>query len=243
MDFKIFFSTFSLIFLAELGDKTQLAAFAASAGTKSPISIFLGAATALVFSTLVAVSLGNTLQRIVPVYYLKVGAGVLFLVFGTLLLVSVIKPVTVLVEAVGVNPRKGVLTKVVLASALEFEKASSENYLKLAETATTNQLKDLFIRLAKEEEQHLEHLTGIMTDYGDKEYQKEVPVAGQIVEPSTDKSAIPTIISDAIAHEKSTAGFYKSLAEHSLIPSVKKTLLQLASEEESHIKHLEEFIS
>ena len=58
MDFKMLLTTFGLIFLAELGDKTQLATFCFSADCDSRISVFLGAAGALVLSSLIAVFFG-----------------------------------------------------------------------------------------------------------------------------------------------------------------------------------------
>ena len=82
MDWKLFVGTFALIFLAELGDKTQLAALASSAGSRSPWSVFAGASAALVLSTLLAVLIGATLQRLCPVHYLKGGAAILFFVLG-----------------------------------------------------------------------------------------------------------------------------------------------------------------
>ena len=88
MDWKLFASTFGLIFLAELGDKTQLATFALAAGTHSKVSIFLGAAIALVLTSAVAVILGETVTRLVPEVWLRRGAGALFLVLGGWFLLS-----------------------------------------------------------------------------------------------------------------------------------------------------------
>ena len=58
MDFKMLLTTFGLIFLAELGDKTQLATFCFSADCNSRLSVFLGSAGALVLSSLIAVVFG-----------------------------------------------------------------------------------------------------------------------------------------------------------------------------------------
>ena len=48
MDWKLLTSTFALIFLAELGDKTQLATLSLAASGRSRFMVFLGAASALV---------------------------------------------------------------------------------------------------------------------------------------------------------------------------------------------------
>ncbi len=82
LDFKIMFTTFAAVFLAELGDKTQLATFAFSADSKSRLSVFLGSASALVLTSLLAVAFGALVGRLVPPHYLRIGAGVLFVVLG-----------------------------------------------------------------------------------------------------------------------------------------------------------------
>lgn len=82
MDFKVFFATFGMIFLAELGDKTQLATLTFAAESKSRLSVFLGSAGALALTSLLAVALGSFINRFIPPNYIRVGAGVLFIVLG-----------------------------------------------------------------------------------------------------------------------------------------------------------------
>jgi putative Ca2+/H+ antiporter (TMEM165/GDT1 family) len=82
MDLKIFLTTFGMIFLAELGDKTQLATFAFAAKSESRLSVFIGSAGALVVTSLLAVTLGAAISRFVPANYMKIGAGVLFIILG-----------------------------------------------------------------------------------------------------------------------------------------------------------------
>ncbi|MDP3059077.1 MAG: TMEM165/GDT1 family protein [bacterium] len=79
-------TTFGLIFLAELGDKTQLATFLLVAQNKSALAVFLGASSAMVLASLMAVLAGGAISKIIPANYIQNGAGVLFIVMGVLLL-------------------------------------------------------------------------------------------------------------------------------------------------------------
>jgi len=88
MDLKVLFTTFGMIFLAELGDKTQLATFSFAAESKSRLAVFLGSAGALVLTSLLAVVLGSGVSRLVPANYIKVGAGVLFILLGLWMILS-----------------------------------------------------------------------------------------------------------------------------------------------------------
>jgi putative Ca2+/H+ antiporter (TMEM165/GDT1 family) len=91
MDWKIFLSAFVMVFLAELGDKTQLSALAFSAGSKSTWSVFFGACVALILSTFIAVLIGAVLhkQDLLPLSAIRTLAGILFIVFGVFTLHSV----------------------------------------------------------------------------------------------------------------------------------------------------------
>lgn len=82
MDWNLFASTFTVVFLAELGDKTQLATLNLAASGRSRGSVFLGAASALVATTLLAVLLGEGLARWVPQMWVRRAAGVVFLAMG-----------------------------------------------------------------------------------------------------------------------------------------------------------------
>ena len=88
MDWRILMTTFGMVFLAELGDKTQLAAFAMAAKSRAPVAVFLGAAGALVLATLLGVSLGQAVTSMVPPSYIQRAAAVLFLAIGILMLFS-----------------------------------------------------------------------------------------------------------------------------------------------------------
>ncbi|HYG67439.1 MAG TPA: TMEM165/GDT1 family protein [Anaeromyxobacteraceae bacterium] len=81
MDWRLFFSTFFAIFLAEMGDKTQLATMSLAAGSSRWV-VFAASASALVATSLVAVLVGEGLTRVVPQIWIKRAAGVLFIVLG-----------------------------------------------------------------------------------------------------------------------------------------------------------------
>jgi len=82
---RVFLSTFALLFVAELGDKTQLAVISMTAKHKMPIWIFAGAALALATVTLLGVVGGEVLTRFVPELVLRKAAAVLFVVMGVLM--------------------------------------------------------------------------------------------------------------------------------------------------------------
>lgn len=75
-------SIFLALFLAELGDKTQLAVLAFAAETGSRWSVFFAASLALVASTGLAVLVGDGLSRVVRPGVLQLAAGLLFVAIG-----------------------------------------------------------------------------------------------------------------------------------------------------------------
>ena len=82
MDWKLVFTTFVAVFLAELGDKTQLATLTFAAAGRSRWAVFVGSACALIATSAIAVLAGAALARAVPPHYLKRAAGVAFVVIG-----------------------------------------------------------------------------------------------------------------------------------------------------------------
>lgn len=78
--------TFSAVFLAELGDKTQLATFAFASRTKSLSAVLLGSITALAISAVLATVLGAVLAKYVDPRWVHYGGAVLFLLIGAAML-------------------------------------------------------------------------------------------------------------------------------------------------------------
>ncbi len=77
--FKVFFSTFFTIFLAELGDKTQVTTLLMAAESHAPWTVFAGAGTALIATSLLGVWLGCWLSNQVSARTLETAAGILLL--------------------------------------------------------------------------------------------------------------------------------------------------------------------
>jgi len=85
---KLIASTFVMIFLAELGDKTQISTFALASNSRSMLSVFLGASGALVLTTLIAVVLGGVIGRFVPEKLIKIVSAAVFIGFGIVTLIE-----------------------------------------------------------------------------------------------------------------------------------------------------------
>ena len=80
---KLTAAIFAMVFLAELGDKTQLATVLfASERSVSPVVVFLAASAALVLSTALAVAVGYAASRYLDAFPLKLVAGLGFVALG-----------------------------------------------------------------------------------------------------------------------------------------------------------------
>ncbi len=82
---SILITSFSTIFLAELGDKTQLATLILSAQSGRPIIIFIGAALALISTSLLGVLIGRWIANNLPRQRFTVVSGIIMLSLGVYL--------------------------------------------------------------------------------------------------------------------------------------------------------------
>jgi putative Ca2+/H+ antiporter (TMEM165/GDT1 family) len=82
---RVLLSTFALLFVADLGDKTQLAVLSMTAKHKMPFWIFVGATLALAAVTLLGVLGGELLTRFIPQAALRKIAAALFVGMGLLM--------------------------------------------------------------------------------------------------------------------------------------------------------------
>ncbi len=82
MDWKAFATVFGAVFLAELGDKTQLAVVSFVGSGMGRVTVLAAAALALVASTALAVGVGVALLRVLPAEWLRLVAALLFVAVG-----------------------------------------------------------------------------------------------------------------------------------------------------------------
>ncbi|MCT4605880.1 MAG: TMEM165/GDT1 family protein [Marinisporobacter sp.] len=81
---RIIITSFWIVFIAELGDKTQLQTMLLATQSKSILGVFIGAACALVLSCLLGVFVGSYITKLIAPNYLRIVAGFVFIVFGIL---------------------------------------------------------------------------------------------------------------------------------------------------------------
>jgi putative Ca2+/H+ antiporter (TMEM165/GDT1 family) len=85
MDLKLFLTTFLTLFVAEIGDKTQLACICLAAKTHKPWTVWLGASAALVLVSLLGVLLAQVVTQHVPENIVKKVAAAMFVGIGLLM--------------------------------------------------------------------------------------------------------------------------------------------------------------
>ena len=86
MTLALLASTFVTVFLAELGDKTQLAIVSISGTSTRPGAVFAGSSAALVLTSLLGAAAGGSLSAVIPTNALQLAASVGFLVIGVQLI-------------------------------------------------------------------------------------------------------------------------------------------------------------
>ncbi len=86
MDWKLLGLTFGVIFIAELGDKTQLACILMAAQSNKPWLVFLGASLALVMVTLLGILLAQLIVQYISPLWIKRISGLGFVCLGLLII-------------------------------------------------------------------------------------------------------------------------------------------------------------
>jgi putative Ca2+/H+ antiporter (TMEM165/GDT1 family) len=88
MDWQLVGLSFITVFIAEIGDKSQLAAIALSGSSQSPRAVFFGTVAALILASLVGVLIGEGVATILPEKLLKAGAAIGFALLALRILMS-----------------------------------------------------------------------------------------------------------------------------------------------------------
>lgn len=86
MDWRVMLTTFGVILLAEMGDKTQIAAIVLAAETKKPWSVLIAALLALAVGSAAGVLVGTVFSHYAPIAWVKRAAAVVFIFVGVLIL-------------------------------------------------------------------------------------------------------------------------------------------------------------
>lgn len=246
MNWPLFFSTFALVFLAELGDKTQLAVMSQSASSSSKWTVFAAGALALAASTAIGVLAGDLIRKFVPdERTIKCVGGALFLVFGGLMLREAFLPKAACAEKPAKELAKieGWIGRFVVQQAAVFEKAAFEDYDALAARSLDPAEKAVFERLAREERWHHEAMLSALCSGADKDIAITAEMAGGL--PPVDELMHDAVkaskeVEHAIGHERAMAQFYQTLAKQCAIPRLRETFQALAVAEENHAQRLTE---
>ncbi len=252
MNWALFCSTFVMIFLAELGDKTQLAVMSQSGANASfKLTVFAAGTLALAASTAIGVLAGGLLQRLVPdERYIKLAGGALFVLFGILMLreglASRAAPAAA-VPAPAAVP--GVLGRLVLRQAAVFERAALDDYRALVALAANPRAREVFARIAAEEEAHGALMERMGTEIGGEvELQAALPAAATLIhdvaatETAAGLGADRELLTHAIEHERATAAFYRALEQSSAIPSLRRAFGRAAADETRHAELMESLL-
>ena len=88
MILTLLFTTFVTVFLAEMGDKTQLTTITLSSTTNKPLAVFIGSSLALISASLLGALAGGSIANLIPAFLLKLLSGIVFLIIGINLLLQ-----------------------------------------------------------------------------------------------------------------------------------------------------------
>ncbi|OGS34174.1 MAG: hypothetical protein A2474_07075 [Elusimicrobia bacterium RIFOXYC2_FULL_34_12] len=90
MDWKIIFTSFWMIFITEMGDKTQLTNLSLTAKSKMPLQVFFASVLGYSLATIFAIVIGSIFFKYIPQYYIRIASGCLFIIVGCLILFRII---------------------------------------------------------------------------------------------------------------------------------------------------------
>lgn len=257
MDLKILFSVSAIVFVMELGDKTQLTALAATTSTKTPWMVFIGASLGLIASTAVAVLLGEALTRFIPKTAIEIGAAVLFILIGTILLTNIARKATAAEEEsetsqpeveASLIEKKQPLSRFIVKQACIFEESVAENLMELADQTKSPEDAAIIRKIAKEDLEHLRNLNNQISPMHDSntdptESANQTAPIPTPEAPSLQDANEHENLQKAIETEEAAGNFYLTLARRSTIPTAREAFHWLAMEEIRHARELQQLLS
>ncbi len=260
MNLRILIASFGLVFLAELGDKTQLAALAFSAESRSPWSVFLGTSLALICTTALAVMFGEALSQRLPAKAVSIGSGAMFILVGLVLLVNEARkagrsdqpePTRPPAAEEALAPPAGVLSAFVLKQAAEFERELIADLRAAAAEQPCASLRQAVGQIADEHARHLGSLDQLaQTTTDDTQTAAEAAPERETLlallngsNAERGGSGDPAErLQQAVARQEAAAQFYLALARLSRLHQPRDTLRWLAMDEIRHAERLCELI-
>ena len=239
MNWPLFFSTFLMIFLAELGDKTQLAVMTQSASSSGKWTIFLAGALALVSTTALGVLAGDLIRRFVPdERWIKGAAGAVFLGFGVWMLMGVFfqRPQSVISALPAAEAWSG---RFVLQQTERLERGLMDLFTRLADSSLKPDEKTALLRMAEESKWHHEAMLCALASGSDR----DIPFTETMIRrfPPMEKlmgMAVETL-DDAVLRERAMARYYQVLSETVPVARLGETFKALAVAEENLASRLE----
>ena len=261
MNIRILLASFALVFLAELGDKTQLAALTFTTSTKSPWTVFIGTSLALITATALAVMCGAFLSKILPEKVLHIASGVMFVLMGLILLVNVARkapsPTRQDLEETtpaAMHQPRGAIVDLVTRQAVAFEEDIVTFLEQLIDRIPDGHQQDVVRRIVAEDRHHLNALNDLHGQHRDA--AEEAPEIGaeaavlleekspaqtrladrRCTDPGAD--ALRDDIQAAIDKEEAAADFYLALARIAKIHELRDAFRWLAMEDIRHAQAL-----
>lgn len=265
MNIKIMLASFVTIFLAELGDKTQLAALSFATNTRAPWSVFIGTSVALVCTTALAVVFGDAVTRYVPERALQIGSATMFVLIGLYLLVNVAcrgqgKAAEGAAGAAVIAPvsvGSGMVCELIFSQARVFEEDSARLYEELSAVMPSGAARRRLEQLAQEERQHADALRTLTARHGDaaitgaqlaesevqplRDSVRTPPAAAPLSAAEQAQAAQASIdepVQRAIRAEERAAEYYLALARLANLHPVRDAFRWLAMEELRHAQEL-----